>query len=62
VLILTRREGEAVDVTDVNTGAHIATIRVMRIKAGGQVRLGFEAGPEVKFLRDDVKERDDVGR
>lgn len=57
MLILTRREGESVIIKDADTGAMIATVKVMRVKNGGKdVRLGFEAAPQVKFLRDELEE------
>lgn len=57
MLILTRREGECVFINDSQTGAHIATVRIMGVRPGGQVRVGFDAAPNVTFLRDDAKEK-----
>lgn len=62
MLVLTRKEGEAVDITDRRTGQHIATVVILGVKSGGNVRIGFEGEPHIKFLRDDAKEPANVQR
>lgn len=52
MLVLTRREGERIQIGD-----HIR-ITVVRIVGGG-VRLGIEAPPEVAVMRSELKERID---
>lgn len=58
MLVLTRKPGEAVEITDDNTGQLLATIHVLGVKGGGQVRIGFHGEPHVKFMRDELVERD----
>ena len=62
MLILSRKAGEGVDLHDTRTDRPIGTVIVLGIMANGVVRLGFEAEPHVRILRDNVipnKEKDD---
>ena len=61
MLILTRKKGEAVDLSVRATGAPICTVEVLGMLADGSVRLGFRAGDDVTILRDNVKRRNDDG-
>jgi len=55
MLVLTRKPGEAVDLHDTRSDQPVATVTVLAILAGGVVRLGFDAEPHVRILRDNVK-------
>jgi carbon storage regulator CsrA len=55
MLVLTRKPGEAVDLHDTRTNQPVGTVTVLAILAGGVVRLGFDAEPHIRILRDNVK-------
>lgn len=50
LLVLARDERQSVVLRD-RDGNHIATIIYLKKCSGGQIRLGFEAGPDVRILR-----------
>lgn len=54
MLFLTRRRGEAVDLTFRETGEVIATVSVVELLPNGVVRLGFNAPAHVKIVRDNI--------
>ena len=58
MLILVRRKGEAVDLSDKRTGEVLATITVLEVTPGG-IRLGFDALPGIRIMRDNAIRRDD---
>jgi carbon storage regulator CsrA len=62
MLMLTRRAGESIDLTDTVTGKVVATVTVLAFLPGGLVRLGFVAPATISILRDNAKERVYGGR
>ncbi len=52
MVMLTRTPGQRVMIKD-DAGLVIATVMVSRVR-GDQVRLGFEAEPEVHFVREEI--------
>lgn len=56
MLVLTRRAGEGVELTDRDTGEVIATVKVLFTRIG-EATLGFEAPERVHILRDDAVQR-----
>lgn len=56
MLILERRRGESVDLTDLKTKQLLASIKVLEILPSGNVRLGFDALPNIHIKRDNMKE------
>lgn len=59
MLILDRHVGESIDLIDRDSGKAIATVKVLAHSRNGNVRLGFDAGPEVTILRDNAINRRD---
>ena len=52
MLMLTRTPGQRVMIKD-DAGQVIATVTVSRVR-GDSVRLGFEAEPDVHFVREEI--------
>lgn len=57
MLILERKQGESVDLTDRRTGKVLATVKIMETLPDGSIRLGFNAGRDVIIMRDNAKQR-----
>lgn len=57
MLLLTRYVGESVDLIDRDTRRVIATVSVLALLPNDNVRLGFNAGPEISIVRDNAKRR-----
>lgn len=57
MLMLTRRKNEAVDFIDRQTGEVLATVTVLELLPNNVVRLGFEARPSVRIVRDNAIDR-----
>lgn len=53
--VLTRRQGEAVIITDKLTGEQIAVTYVGRGLRGGQIKIAFQASDRYLFARDNAK-------
>lgn len=60
MLILTRRRGTAVDLIDRNTDRIIATVTVLDILPNDVVRIGFDAPPSVRIVRDNAIDKTGV--
>jgi carbon storage regulator CsrA len=61
LLVLTRRPGEGITMTDRKTGKLICHLQAMEGK-GNQLRIKIEAPEEVLILRDELLlEREEVG-
>ena len=60
MLILTRRRGTAVDLIDRNTDRVIATITILEILPNDVVRIGFDAPPSVRIVRDNAVDKTGV--
>lgn len=62
MLILMRRTGEAVDIIDRATNRVLASVQVLAVITDTQnqptVRLGFEAPPQIKIIRDNAVRRE----
>lgn len=56
MLILTRRVGERLMIGD------NIIVKVVRIEESSQVRIGIEAPPDVRIVREEVKDRSDRHR
>lgn len=59
MLILMRKRGEAVDIIDRDSSTVLATITVLEVVSGNNVRLGFDAPQHIKIIRDNAVRRDD---
>ena len=59
MLLLTRKEGESVDLHDTRTNEPIATVTVCALLPNGVIRIGFEAPPHVRILRDNAKNKEE---
>jgi sRNA-binding carbon storage regulator CsrA len=57
MLILTRRKNEAVDLIDRQTGEVLATVTVLEFLPNNVIRLGFEALPSMRIVRDNAIDR-----
>ena len=57
MLVLTRKSGEGITLTDKRTGEVLAKVSVIFTRPG-EAQLGFEAPPHVHILRDEVAARD----
>lgn len=57
MLVLTRKSGEGVTLTDRETGEVLAKVSVIFTRPG-EAQLGFEAPERVHILRDEVAQRD----
>lgn len=57
MLMLTRKAGESVDLTDAVTGRKVATVQVLAFLPNDVVRLGFVAPPTITIMRDNAKRR-----
>lgn len=55
MLVLSRKEGEALVITDLATGER-ATVRLVRAQ-GGKAVLGIEAGPNIRADREEIDRR-----
>lgn len=61
MLVLSRKQNEAVVITSPGHGGRVITITVVEIR-GGRVRLGFEAADDVLIHRSEVsKQRHVIG-
>jgi len=60
MLMLTRRRNEAVDFIDRQTGQVLATVTVLELLPNNVVRLGFEALPSVRIVRDNAVDKTGV--
>ena len=58
MLVLSRKRGERVIVGNEETGIVIVTVEYL---GSGQVKLGFEAPPDVPILRGELTEGGDDG-
>lgn len=58
MLILTRKRGEQTDLLDAESNVVLATITFLEMLPNGTVRLGFDALPSIKILRDNAVRRD----
>jgi sRNA-binding carbon storage regulator CsrA len=57
MLLLTRRSGESVFLTDTRTGEKIGEVKIIGVNQGhmGMVRIGFECPDYIEIVRDDAK-------
>lgn len=53
MLVVTRKQGEAVAIIDNATGVCLATVKVVSVR-GAQVRVGLDGLADIKFLRDEL--------
>lgn len=59
MLILTRKQGESIDLVDKRSGEIIASVMVLAFLPNGIVRLGFDADSNINIIRDDmIKEKE----
>lgn len=61
MLILMRKRGEAVDIIDRDSNTVLATVTVLEVVSGNNVRLGFDAPQHIKIIRDNAVRRDEDG-
>jgi carbon storage regulator CsrA len=57
MLVLTRRAGESVFLTDSNTGQSLGEIKILNVTPGHGVRIGFDCPAHISIVRDDVNEQ-----
>jgi hypothetical protein len=62
MLRLTRRKGEAIDLTHRDTGDVIGRITVLERLPNGLVELGLECEPWVRITRDGMRNTRDPGK
>lgn len=53
MLVLSRRLGEGIHIGD------DVTVHILRVGDGGEVRIGVDAPPELRILRDELIDRDE---
>lgn len=60
MLVLGRREGGSLTITDKVTGEEIVLTYISQKE--GEIKLGIKAGPRYKIVRDNAKNREDKER
>jgi sRNA-binding carbon storage regulator CsrA len=54
MLVLTRRAGESVFMTDTRTGEHLGEVKFIAYSSNGTLRIGFECPKHIAIVRDNA--------
>lgn len=56
MLVLTRKPGESVFLTDTRTGEPLGEVKFIAYSSNGQLRIGFECPKYIAIIRDNANQ------